>query len=112
MAQTASFGSLFAMMLLTLLVWVYMYIRRIRFLTKSNRSPKHLASRAYGNGKLRSVPISLALEGIHESEEDQIRGCDSELVRMIFEPFHHDPFELLGRNVFWDAEIPARSKPG
>jgi hypothetical protein len=43
MTQTAIFGPFFAMMLLTLLVWVYMYIRRIRFLTKSNISPKDLA---------------------------------------------------------------------
>src|SRR5215208_72450 len=43
MAQTAIFGSFFATMLLTLLVWVYMYIRRIRFIRKNNISPKDLA---------------------------------------------------------------------
>lgn len=43
MAQTAIFGPFFATMLLTLLVWVYMYIRRIRFITKNNISPKDLA---------------------------------------------------------------------
>jgi hypothetical protein len=36
MAQTAIFGPFFATMLLTLLVWVYMYIRRISFITKNN----------------------------------------------------------------------------
>ena len=44
MAQTAIFGPFFAMMLLTLLVWVYMYIRRIRFITGSNISPRDLAA--------------------------------------------------------------------
>ena len=43
MAQTAIFGPFFAMMLLTLLVWVYMYIRRISFITKNNIDPKDLA---------------------------------------------------------------------
>jgi hypothetical protein len=43
MAQTAIFGPFFAMMLLTLLVWVYMYIRRIRFITENNIDPKDLA---------------------------------------------------------------------
>jgi hypothetical protein len=43
MARTAIFGPFFATMLLTLLVWVYMYIRRISFITKNNISPKDLA---------------------------------------------------------------------
>src|ERR671912_693712 len=43
MAQTAIFGPFFATMLLTLLVWVYMYIRRISFIKKNNISPKDLA---------------------------------------------------------------------
>src|SRR4051812_16728717 len=43
MAQTVIFGPFFATMLLTLLVWVYMYIRRISFIRKNNISPKDLA---------------------------------------------------------------------
>src|SRR4051794_15607114 len=43
MAQTAIFGPFFATMLLTLLVWVYMYIRRISFIKKNNINPKDLA---------------------------------------------------------------------
>ncbi len=43
MAQTAIFGPFFATMCLTLVVWVYMYIRRIRFITSSNLSPRDLA---------------------------------------------------------------------
>src|SRR5918993_6109476 len=43
MAQTAIFGPFFATMVLTLLVWLYMYIRRISFITKNNISPKDLA---------------------------------------------------------------------
>jgi hypothetical protein len=43
MAQTAIFGPFFATILLTLLVWMYMYIRRIRFITKNDISPKDLA---------------------------------------------------------------------
>jgi hypothetical protein len=43
MAQTAIFGPFFATMLLTLLVWVYMYVRRIGFIAKNEISPRDLA---------------------------------------------------------------------
>ncbi len=43
MAQTAIFGPFFATILLTLLVWVYMYIRRISFITKNNISSRDMA---------------------------------------------------------------------
>ncbi len=43
MAQTAIFGPFFATMLLTLLVWIYMYIRRISFLTQNGISPAEMA---------------------------------------------------------------------
>jgi hypothetical protein len=43
MKQTAIFGPFFATMLLTLAVWVYMYIRRIAFISSSKVSPKDLA---------------------------------------------------------------------
>lgn len=43
MAQTAIFGPFFATMLLTLVVWVYMYVRRISFIRRSNLSPGDLA---------------------------------------------------------------------
>ncbi len=43
MPQTAILGPVFAMVFLTLLVWVYMYARRIRFITSSNISPVDLA---------------------------------------------------------------------
>ena len=43
MAQTAIFGPFFAVILLTLLVWVYMYIQRISFITKNNISSKDMA---------------------------------------------------------------------
>ena len=43
MNQTAIFGPFFATMFLTLLVWVYMYIRRIAFITGSKLNPKELA---------------------------------------------------------------------
>jgi len=43
MNQTAIFGPFFATMFLTLVVWVYMYIRRIGFITSSKLSPKDLA---------------------------------------------------------------------
>lgn len=44
MPQTAIFGPFFAMMLLTLLVWVYMYVRRIGFITSNNIRPQDLAA--------------------------------------------------------------------
>jgi hypothetical protein len=40
--QTAIFGPFFATMLLTLVVWVYMYVRRIRFITASRLTPDQL----------------------------------------------------------------------
>src|SRR5215470_10457008 len=43
MAQQAIFGPFFATMLLTLIVWVYMYVRRIYFITASKLSPQDLA---------------------------------------------------------------------
>ena len=42
MPQTAIFGPFFATMLLTLVVWVYMYIRRIGFIVSSQTSPADL----------------------------------------------------------------------
>jgi len=42
MAQTAILGPLFAMMLLTFVVWVTMFVRRIRFLTTNEIDPKDL----------------------------------------------------------------------
>ena len=44
MAQQAIFGPFFATIFLTLVVWVYMYIRRIRFLTSTKISPAELAA--------------------------------------------------------------------
>jgi hypothetical protein len=43
MPQSAIFGPFFATMLLTLVVWVYMYVRRIHFITGSNLRPEDLA---------------------------------------------------------------------
>ncbi len=43
MTQTAIFGPFFATMLLTLIVWAYMYARRIGFITRNSISPKDLA---------------------------------------------------------------------
>jgi hypothetical protein len=42
MGQSAIFGPVLATMLLTLVVWVYMYIRRISFLQNNDISPKDL----------------------------------------------------------------------
>ena len=42
MSQTAIFAPVFAMILLTLIVWVYMYARRIRFITSENLGPDEL----------------------------------------------------------------------
>ena len=43
MAQEKIFGPFFAMMFLTLVVWIYMYIRRISFITGNKISPTDLA---------------------------------------------------------------------
>ncbi len=43
MPQATIFGPVFATVLLTFLVWAYMYIRRISFITKNKVSPTDLA---------------------------------------------------------------------
>jgi hypothetical protein len=43
MDQIAIFGPFFATMLLTFIVWAYMYVRRIRFITSRNLSPGDLS---------------------------------------------------------------------
>src|SRR5215831_5397124 len=43
MRQAAIFGPFFAMMFLTLVVWLYMYIRRISFITGSGVNSQDLA---------------------------------------------------------------------
>jgi hypothetical protein len=43
MAQSAIFGPVFATVLLTFMVWAYMYIRRISFIQGSGISPEELA---------------------------------------------------------------------
>jgi len=43
-SQSAIFGPFFAMMLLTLVVWVYMYIRRIHFLRSNQIQPGQISS--------------------------------------------------------------------
>ena len=43
MRQTAIFGTFFATMFLTLIVWLYMYIRRISFITSRSLSSQDLA---------------------------------------------------------------------
>ncbi|MBD2096560.1 MAPEG family protein [Trichocoleus sp. FACHB-591] len=44
MTQTAIFNPFFATMFLTLLVWVYMYVRRISFINSQKLRPKELAA--------------------------------------------------------------------
>src|SRR5215468_3962449 len=44
MAQHAIFGPFFATMFLTLVVWVYMYVRRIHFINSNKISPNDLAA--------------------------------------------------------------------
>jgi hypothetical protein len=43
MDQTAIFGPFFAIMFLTIAVWIYMYVRRISFISSSKLSPQDLA---------------------------------------------------------------------
>jgi hypothetical protein len=43
MTQTAIFTPFFAMLFLTLVVWIYMYVRRIRFIKSQNLTPEQLA---------------------------------------------------------------------
>ncbi|MBL8644653.1 MAG: MAPEG family protein [Rhodospirillaceae bacterium] len=42
MPQSSIYAPFFAMMALTFAVWVYMYVRRIRFITGNNISPREL----------------------------------------------------------------------
>ncbi|CAF1253026.1 unnamed protein product [Adineta ricciae] len=50
-AQLAIFGPFFATMLLTVVVWVYMYIRRIHFLLTTKLNPQSLV----GYGELQRI---------------------------------------------------------
>jgi hypothetical protein len=63
MSQTAIFGPVFATVLLTFLVWVVMYVVRIRFITRSGMSPKELAGGAMraslASGRRGSLPDRL-----------------------------------------------------
>jgi hypothetical protein len=43
MPQQAIFGPVFAMIALTIVVWTYMYVRRIRFIAANRISPQQLA---------------------------------------------------------------------
>ncbi len=43
MSQQAILGPVFAMVLLTFVVWTYMYVRRIRFINANQISPKDMA---------------------------------------------------------------------
>ena len=47
MTQQAIFGPFFATIFLTLVVWVYMYIRRIRFITSNTFSAQELTPSAF-----------------------------------------------------------------
>lgn len=47
MPQQAIFGPFFATIFLTLVVWVYMYVRRIRFIRSNNFSAKELTPAAF-----------------------------------------------------------------
>ena len=62
MTQAAIFGPLFATVLLTFVVWVYMYIRRISFITSNKISSKDLA-----------VPGALAMVDAIEIEVPRAR---------------------------------------
>lgn len=44
MSQTAIFGPVLATMALTFIVWAYMYVRRIRFITSSDLAPGDLSA--------------------------------------------------------------------
>ena len=57
MAQTAIFGPFFTMLLLTLVVWTYMYVRRISFITREKISPKDLVN---GEALARISPPAVA----------------------------------------------------
>ncbi len=47
MTQQAIFGPFFALIFLTLVVWVYMYIRRIRFIRSNKFSAEELSPLAF-----------------------------------------------------------------
>jgi hypothetical protein len=47
MQQNAIFSPFFAMLLLTLVVWIYMYVRRIRFITQRKLTARELEPIAF-----------------------------------------------------------------
>ena len=58
--QTAIFGPFFATMLLTAVVWVYMYVRRIRFLTQNEISSTDMAVRFASPARRFAIPTHTA----------------------------------------------------
>jgi hypothetical protein len=65
MAQTAIFGPFFATMFLTLVVWVYMYAKRISFISANKISPNDLAA----PGQTRAALASGGLQSVGQSQE-------------------------------------------
>ena len=85
MDQDAIFGPVLATVLLTFLVWMYMYVRRIRFINREGLTPEQLA-----------IPGELA----------RVRIADERVLRVT-----RDPAELVG----WtrdDATTTSRSGSG
>jgi hypothetical protein len=57
MPQATIFGPFFAMILLTLAVWVYMYIRRLHFIASNHVNPQDLA---VPNAMVQLAPAAVA----------------------------------------------------
>lgn len=58
MTQEAIFSPFFATIILTLCVWIYMYIRRINFLSSQQLNPQDLAGTADALAKLSPPAVS------------------------------------------------------
>lgn len=57
MPQATIFGPFFAMVLLTFVVWLYMYVRRLHFIASNNINPQDLA---VASAMARQAPASVA----------------------------------------------------
>ncbi len=74
MPQNAIFGPVFATISLTLVVWVYMYARRIHFITQSALSPQDLA--APGRlAELAPAAVANPSDNLKNLFEMPVRGC-------------------------------------
>ena len=73
--QAAIFGPFFATILLTFIVWVYMYIRRIRFITSSSLTQEQLINASDNLKNLFEIPVLFYARALYLFATSQVDGA-------------------------------------